>query len=367
MGLTWLLVGLVFALLGAEGALSMLPCRRQKYLVLRPFERRRLELNDDLLPGLDPIARFRTNSRGIRAREFSRRDTYRVLAVGCSVSIGSFVDQATVWTRRVEEVLRSSTGQRVWMGNVGRSEATSRDVITMLEYFVPQISDDLDALIVWVGVNDLALALSKQDDYDPLFLHRLPEQQRLARAFVQYPGDSRRAICRLNGWRLARGVKSSVFTRHVRNAGAFYEEKRTKRKEAEVIIDDVPDLEPALADYTQNLAQAVDLARKAALRPLLMTLPAVWGTVRPEEQENRLWFGWIGESGTYYSHRVLARALDLYNRSVCLVSEQLGVDCIDLAATLPTDETAFYDDVHLNAHGHQLVAREVSSHLLSML
>ena len=42
------------------------------------------------------------------------------------------------------------------------------------------------------------------------------------------------------------------------------------------------------------------------------------------------------------------------------------VDCLDLAAVLPKDTTIFYDDCHFNEHGAEVMAKELTRHLLSM-
>jgi len=124
------------------------------------------------MPGLSLVPRYRTNSLGVRGREFARDDSYRVLAIGCSATISLYVDQDKTWTGLLERCLGERLGQRVWAGCVGRREVNTRDVVTMMRYFVPQHRAALGALIFLVGVNDLALMLSKGAAYDPEFLNK---------------------------------------------------------------------------------------------------------------------------------------------------------------------------------------------------
>ena len=81
-----------------------------------------------------------------------------------------------------------------------------------------------------------------------------------------------------------------------------------------------------------------------------------------------LWFGWKDrepwEGATeYYSVTALATGMAAYNRTLLETCAAENVECIDLAAALPQDASAFYDDCHFNEHGARLAADVVAEHL----
>lgn len=100
-----------------------------------------------------------------------------------------------------------------------------------------------------------------------------------------------------------------------------------------------------------------------------MTQPAMWRADLTEPLLNLLWMGGVGDFQTgkgheYYTPAALASALDSYNATLLEVCRQTSVECIDLAAMLPKDETTFYDDVHFNETGSRRVAQVVADYLL---
>jgi len=127
-------------------------------------------------------------------------------------------------------------------------------------------------------------------------------------------------------------------------------------------IDTLPDLGPALDEYRRNLAEFVDIARGAGARIVLATQPMLWRVDLPANAQKLLWMGGVGyfqnEPGAaYYTLRASIEGMKRYNDVVRSFAREHGVECVDLAAVLDGDESAFYDDCHFTEHGAELVAR----------
>ena len=135
-----------------------------------------------------------------------------------------------------------------------------------------------------------------------------------------------------------------------------------------MILDEPPDLTSALAEYEGNLNTIIDLVHAKDKRVVFMTQPALWRPDLEAEVERLLWLGGKGEfqkepGKPYYSARVLAEAMDLYNKRLMQICDLRRIDCIDLAKSIPKTAEMFVDDAHFTEKGSHVVAQVVSEHL----
>ena len=80
-----------------------------------------------------------------------------------------------------------------------------------------------------------------------------------------------------------------------------------------------------------------------------------------------MWFGWVGsvhDPRGYLTISDLAIAMDSYNMALIELCSEDGLECYDLAADVPKDTNAFYDDVHFNESGARIIAAAISDYLL---
>jgi len=344
---------------------SLLGAGQDAFFVLEPCQRKVLHLSNGVMPGMGPVAEYSTNSRGIRGREFSPRDRVRLLALGCSVAISTFVDQSRTWTAILERILTERRGLKTWVGCVGKSEMTSRDVATVMRFFVPQFLGLIDALIVLVGVNDLALMLSKRSAYDPQYLDDAGLEVRFRRAFVRLPSryEGRSFPANRWVWRVARCLKRHLVPQVFENSMAFYDQKRERRQRASEMLDFLPDIGPGLEEFARNIGTIADLAEAYSLRLIVLTQPSLWRPDLTDEEQQLLWFGWVGETSRFYSASALAEGIRLYNQKLMSVCHEREIECVDLASRLPKSTAAFYDDVHFNESGSRHVAESVAGYV----
>lgn len=336
------------------------------FYILRPYQRKIQHLASEFMPGIGPIAQFITNSRGVRARETSHDDTYRILALGCSVTISQYVDQSKMWPAVIEQRLSNRLGKKVWVGNVGGSEVTTRHLLTYFTYYLPQFKDELHATILLIGINDMALMLSKRERYDPRFWEKCGAKYQIQHSFDWVPRIyDQQAPCyrKLHLWKLSSCIKSRLKTSEWYSVGSDYLQLRQRRGEASAYIDQLPDMTSGLEEYRRNLDQIIDRAKELDLRLVFMTQPCLWKTQMETEESSLLWFGWIAGQTEFYSSRVLAEAMECYNQVLLMICQEKGIDCLDLAKLLDKDSSVFYDDVHLNEAGSERVAEILSIYL----
>ena len=234
---------------------------------------------------------------------------------------------------------------------------------------------DVQAVVMLVGINDLMLRLSKDRNYDPGFLlSEGAEEKLLARAFEVLPLNEVRgqgAWQKTALWRFASRIKDSWFeSNKVQDeAGDAIVRWRGHRRSAPEYRDRLPDLSSALLEYERNIKELIRICRESKSEPIFMTQPSIWREGFPEDQEWILWMGGIGDyleqpGSVYYSIGMLGEAMEKYNTVLLATCESEGVDCLDLASTLPKDLDTFYDDVHFNKSGAQRVRDALGAYLL---
>jgi lysophospholipase L1-like esterase len=235
----------------------------------------------------------------------------------------------------------------------------------------------IDAILLLVGLNDLALRITQDADYVPSEQLTAEGRARLvAQAFREVPRRYREhtgsTYQNTELWRALWKVRVHFEQRrndYVQDEqGAVYAKWRERRQHASRIRDDLPDLKVALQEYAANIERIIDLAVRRGVRPVFLTQPAMWRPDLPPHLDRLLWFGGVGglgpQPGEYYSVRVMDAALAIYNRTLLEICTRRGVECLDLAAQVPRDTTVFYDDVHFNEGGARLVAQNVANFLI---
>ncbi len=319
----------------------------------------------EFLPGLTGPSRYRFNSQGIRGDEFSPEQRYRVLTLGGSTTECFYQDQERTWPVLLERHLHRATPDlKPWVGNLGKCGFNTRHHVVQMKYQVPQYPR-VDAMIFLVGCNDLALRLISGDAYDPDCLSTsYGEQHQIRRTFCIYPlglGGLRDPKYTA-WWRLiqsAKTVASSPLT--LDDNGKRFDSLRERRRNALVLVDQLPDMESALGEYARNLHTIIDLGRARSARMIFLTQPSLWRPDLGESEKALLWGGGTEdlesrEGGKFYSVDALRRGIERYNGKLIEVCAQRGVECIDLAAQIPKDTTVFFDDVHFTDRGSLMVA-----------
>jgi lysophospholipase L1-like esterase len=374
-------VSAVVALGAAELLLRAVVPPSRGYFVLPPGADWTLVAAPGLLPGVEGVQHIRVNPSGVRGRTFGDDHAeYRILAVGGSTTRCGSLDETEAWPHLLEAQLGSTMdGRDVWVGNVGKDGATTRDHVLHLKYLLPQYPR-IDAVVSLVGVNDMISALQQGWQY------RLPdpvtelgaERAQMRRAFFRVPGRLQdppvntikpvpwykaTALWQLGGrakQAIPRSFRLEDFVRRgVRKA-------RYERHTAAAWVDSLPPLESPLVEYRRNLNAMADLAAKAGVRLVFVTQPSMWREGMSAAEQRFLVFGALvtlqPPPWAYYTTGALGRAMARYNETLLDVCRIRHLDCVDAAPRVPRDTTALYDDVHFNANGSRLLARALVEH-----
>ena len=342
-----------------------------RYYVWPPNLRVDFVPTDAATPGVTGRGRFRTNSLGLRSDEPFPDARRIVYVLGGSTAADLYLDQDEAWVALVQQGLNRAPGQpRTWVGNLARPSLASVHNLIHFDRLLPQLPH-ADLLVDLVGVNDLQLALKSS------YLDAATPETQLAWAFALRPPDggvwSRLATVRAvrlawQTWRQARfGL---VQTRTAEG----YARLRECRQTAPVanLVDTLPPLDDALAEYRRNLRALAERARAYGAPILFLTQPALWAEHMGPAEQARLLAGGLGPIKTwcahqrYFSPRALAEGMRAFNDVLRDVCREPGMLCRDLAAALPARAEYFYDDMHLSEAGARRVAELVVAWILEI-
>jgi len=367
-----LALGSLLALVCAELGLRALEPRPPRHL---PWPAR-LELvfepRADIMPGIAGPSRFATNALGLRGDELPNEPSQRILALGGSTTECLYLDQEESWPQRLGREL-AALGPPTWVGNAGRSGHTLREHRVMLEQLLAELPP-IDLVLVLPGVNDLCRYLQREGGADPQALEREGARAALLeRAFSVLPRGAlvaRGPQERLALWQFARGIERR---RELRadaqdKDGRVYVRWRANRAASSELRGELPELEPALAEYEHHLRALIELARARGTRIAFATQPCLWRADLEPQLEALLWMGGVGDyqqraGAPYYTARALARGLDAFNDRLRAVCAELGAECLELDRALERSGANYYDDVHFNERGAERVALAWLAHL----
>jgi lysophospholipase L1-like esterase len=141
--------------------------------------------------------------------------------------------------------------------------------------------------------------------------------------------------------------------------GVVLQKLRNERKNGKN-MKEIPDLKMPLKDYESNLYRIINISLENGAKVLFVTQPYLWDVNNTEEEDSMMWMT-TDYFGSYYYVKDMAETMDKYNQillNVCLNNSD--VFCLDLSEKVPKSLNYFYDDVHFNERGAQLVAEEIS-------
>jgi len=347
---------------------------------LRPGHTRFGPVDPAVFPGIHGVKSFTINSLGLRGPlPPERNGAYRILAIGGSTTICTYLDDSEVWTHLLmENTNAAEPNHPIWVGNAGVSGRTAVSHLVLLQW-IPGVVD-VDMVVFLVGVNDLYATLAFEGAPTQTILERadgyegeLPAGTRFRFLHPSYQ--------RLQIFQLVHGVAGIL----ERRFGGSSRDDRADQLPAPARPSDLdvvpyreeraagpavplPDLRVGLEEYRHRIFSLQSMCKTLGIRCMFLTQPSLWRDDLSPAEQRLLWNGRVGRwehPKGFASAGDLGRAMDAYNRILLDVCRESGLECYDLAAHIPKDTSAFYDDVHFNAGGARMVAENVKQQLLA--
>jgi lysophospholipase L1-like esterase len=359
---------LTFAYVAVELAARWWIRRRDKYYVLTPGLRLRLEIDADVFPQLERTTRFDVNSEGERGDELprSREGLYRILVAGGSQPEGFLLDQDTAWPGALQRLLeqpdrRSKLGAAtVHVGSIARSGVGSEALDLLFDRVLPRYPR-LQLIIVMVGATDVLrwLEYGAERSLPPVQTSDLfrchPEGP-----FGWKPKD-------LAAWELLLRARRRWLRPIVvhKRAGRWYADARAMRARAQVIRHEMPDPAPMLEQFDFHFRRVLEQATAHADRVIVVRQPWFDKQYTAEETAH-MWHGGAGQAWrenvtTYYSFDVVSRLMACVDQKAAAIADSLDIEQVDLMPILERSLTMYYDGFHATPHGASAVAHVVAA------
>lgn len=342
-----------------------------RVLLFKSNTKQDYDLTPWYMPGTSPRITLTTNSMGLRGPlPPQRENVYKIIAIGGSTSQCAALDDSQVWTQiLMDEMNGAQSRYAVWVGNAGVSGATTVDHLYCLRE--RPVLSQAEMLIFLIGINDLQSALN----FDGASTQAALEER--ASAFLQHVPSgvtTSRGILR-RSWLLAMARTSvgeflnpPARTQAMNIEGHLQSVSMQSYQRALGPTVPIPDLGSGLAEYAHRIQQLENECRERNVRCIFLTQPTIWRPGLTLSEQKLLWFGGIGHAGEifgYASIEDLQHAMDAYNGALLKLCGQDHLECYDLAAAIPKDTTALYDDVHLNIGGARMVGDFLAKRLLA--
>lgn len=347
--------------------------RRSGYYVWPPRYRLELRQDPEVCTQIEPRARFEVNKDGERGGEVpgDGAGLFRILVAGGSAVECLALDQATSWPGALERLLslpdsrRLLGARRVHVGSIGRSGIASRHLDLILERVLPQYRR-LSVIVVMVGASDV---LQWLEEGAPPSLG--PFGASAAETFDCHPeqsfGLSPRAWALLE---VARRVRRCwLRPLEVRErAGAWLVAARKMRAQAKELRTTVPDPAPMVDRFAYHFRRLLQRAQAQADRVLVARQPWFEKAYTAEELA-QFWHGGLGKAwketiSVYYALPVLNHLMGLLDARAAAVADELGIEHLDLRASLMPSLAHYYDAFHCTPEGAAVVARAVAARVL---
>jgi lysophospholipase L1-like esterase len=325
-----------------------------------PFEE---IFNPGILKGVEPgPVHIRVNRYGflfpVEKSHRSSKEEIRIGVIGGSTVECIVLKPEKRWPAVLERLLRENLKNRpVTVLNLGISDqATPTHLSTVAQLAVKL---DLDVLVFMLGANDLHRASGEWS--------LMMDDKNFYRIERSRPDLLRLLITRTQLGRRIQALKRYITSSKSADTLPYFHERLLKRMKLPLLDFEPRFSEEALRDYEKDIISLAALSESHGIRVLFLTQPMLWKEVPLPEEEKVDWMGIYRHQGRLYrlKSRTSSRLLETLNRKLLETCRKMDYDCLDLAGIIPRSLDVFYDPVHFNEKGAELVAISVRDALLS--
>ena len=315
------------------------------YLPLRPHNKIELHVN---LSGVSSFAHNTTNSWGLRGDEppSEWNDFFTIVVIGGSTAQCYYLDDHKTWPYLLQEKLKASF-PKTWVGNGGISGHSTRAHVLFVREAISRMKPKVALFLV--GINDLWYSMNDE-------ARRLGSPAEQAGWKYELLGYSRLAQV-LFLWKIIL-FDHVVVLEHSANAD-FVPEALAREMD---LPADLRLLVPSIDDFRKNIRTMIGDLKNLGVRPVFLTQPLLFD----ESDRWKAVVGWdysvSGKKGKL-SAATYAKLLAMFNQELIQTCHADSVEVFDLAAVIPRSSEFFYDTMHFNEKGADLVAEKLAAYL----
>ena len=313
----------------------------------------RLEFENTLVSGLDRTIVHSRNSLGFRGADPPKEITsqFKIVMVGGSTTEQLYISDGETWTDVFYQVL-SQEFSSVWVNNAGLDGHSTFGHLILVNDYLRRLKPEV--AIFLVGVNDVG-----RDDlssFDSDFQIDNQEFTSVVKRLANRSESLNLALTLIRNFRAKRRSLDHISLKP-KTAETLYLSEEQQVREIEAHRKHVE-------SFRKRLVRLVDDCRKYDIRPVLVTQPALYGCATDPTSGIDLSVLKVTNNA---NGCLQWRILSLYNEATTQVGRSEDVDVIDLADMLPHDSSLYYDFVHYNRAGSDVVGRLLAQEFLGTM
>ncbi|GAA0729772.1 hypothetical protein GCM10009430_40250 [Aquimarina litoralis] len=334
----------------AEVILSLSNIFPNDYYTNTPNTKQSYSENPSKIEGISGAYEIGYDALGSRSISDYSKATHKIIAIGGSTTICSVLTQEKTWTALLDKKL----GDSYWVGNFARSGNSSNHHVFQFQHILdkPELKDTKIVLML-VGVNDCRAYLISPDKYI-----NMSDTKVKTTAFNHIPNSELPFLRSLNLYKLAKKARQRILYYLLPRKPLDYLEKYESKIEP---ITELPDLTDGLNHYERNLNKIIKEAQKRDISIIFMTQPTIWQKDLSDKHKTLLAARSHYNKTPLYTGEALNKIMTTFNERLMTVCNKNNIPIIDLQ--LPKDQTIFYDDMHFNESGAEVVAEKVYNFL----
>ncbi len=327
------------------------------FALFRPNTIYTFNVDSTSFKGISDTTQFIVNSNGYRGSSYDADATYHILTIGGSTTECFYLNEDETWPFLLQKKLASKTGQKIWVGNLGKSGLNSYHHIAQLEYQIEQFPK-IDLVIFLIGINDMLHALK----YYPNII--IPSENNiLSTTFAYFPNSKKLSLSRFRSTQLL-SKKTSLFYPQKQRSLVYSNQNidtfRQYRLTTPNLITTPISIINSVDLFKKNALQLQHLCKKRQIKTLFLTQPYLWKDNMTVSEQQSLWLGANGsysqKGQSYFSPTILKNSMSLYNHQLKLLHQNNNITLFDLEGTIDKSFINFYDGMHFNELGAEHVS-----------
>jgi len=329
----------------------------QKYHHLTPSMKYQIDVQGEGLPGIQGLQTISTDNLGFRTTkniDYQKKSLgLRIFALGASTTESIYLDDHKTWPHLLQQKLETKTQKSVEVINSGVSGLR---MVHIYDNFKKVLKFHPDVALFLIGVNDWNKDILNH--FDP----SIEKLNRFYSTFGLEYYEVTKVYLRNTLFGLAlqsfplRKKTDEPTQKNKIERGEYFTKQNNTLTKTDVRIYEPTDI---LAEYRTYLEKTARLCKKHHIRCYFLTQPNAYKIGVDEKTKKYFWMTPPNISYTLDLTSMIKVAI-VYNTKLKEIANENSIPICDLDSAVAPSIESFYDEVHFNEKGSDIVAKKLT-------